>query len=188
MGHTRSHLGCSKWSLFCFGSSLTSSFWVAASGRRASAMAGRPPCLTSAPEMTLSLEKPEKRPQDPGLPLMGDHRVFGTSGVGRAFPRHQALFARPNHSVFEEASKLLYVLIKPPENWQGSPGMHMLWAPSATFWGGGGWRGEGRLSFEVRWCGPPSPPRQGLFSCPQRRGGECLGFTTRERFGLLFAC
>ena len=68
-------------------------------------MAGRPPCLTSAPEMTLSLEKPEKRPQDPGLPLLGDHRVFGTSGVGRAFPRHQALFARPNHSVFEEASK-----------------------------------------------------------------------------------
>ena len=90
-------------------------------------MAGRPPCLPSAPEMTLSLEKPGERPQDPGLPLMGDHRVFGTSGVSHAFPRHQALFARPNHSVFGEASKSLYALIKPPENWQGSPRIHMLW-------------------------------------------------------------
>lgn len=30
------------------------------------------------------------------------------------------------------------------------------------------WRGEGRLSFQLRCCGPPRPPHQGLSSRPQR--------------------
>lgn len=30
------------------------------------------------------------------------------------------------------------------------------------------WRGEGRLSFQLRCCDPPRPPHQGLSSRPQR--------------------
>lgn len=63
--------------------------------------------------------------------------------------------------------------------------MNMLWAPSPTFWGRGGWSwGWGKCAFHAKRLLPapptPGPPCQGLFNCPRRSRSECLASTVHE--------
>lgn len=124
-------------------------------------MAGRPPCLPSTPEMTLSLGKPGKRPSDPGLPLMGDHRCLGPQGWVMPSQDIKPCVQDPI-TQFLEKQVNRYMLLSnlqragkaPPECTCSG---HLL-PPSAE---GVVWRGEGRLSFQLRWCGPPRPPIRG---------------------------
>lgn len=171
-----------------FGSSLTLASKVATGeGRRGVCYGWRPPCLPSAPEMTLSLEKPGERPQDPGLPLTGDHRwALGPQGVSLALPKTSNSVYQTQSLGFGEASKSLYALIKPPREQLSSPRIHMLWVLGHLLGEGRVQRGGSCLSSLGGLVLKPST--SGAFRLPTGRRGRVAWASSQDCCGLCFSC